>query len=177
MADQSFQRRLAAILAADVVGYTRLMEIDTDGTVDAWKVARDEVIEPTISEQSGRIIKFTGDGFLVVFPSAQNAVDCAIQLCKCLKSNALDFRIGISLGDIVFDGLDIHGEGVNMAARLEGLAEPNGICISSDVYHLVHNRIHANFNDLGKQKVKNISEPVRVYAINPETHKSLLSGN
>ena len=171
------QHRLSAILIADIAGYTTLVEQDTDGTVSAWNSARANIITPTISAYSGRIVKLTGDGLLVEFPTVQNAVKCAVAMQTLLAEGVLNFRMGINLGDIIDDGEDIHGEGVNMAARLEGLAEPNGICISSDVYHLVHNRIPATFNDLGKQKVKNISEPVRVYAINAETHKSLLSGN
>lgn len=169
MEEQNIHRRLAAILAADVVDYTRLMEADTDGTVSAWKSARDNVIEPMIKDRSGLIIKFTGDGFLVEFPSVQNAVSCAIQLQEKLASSTLDFRIGINLGDIVDDGKDIHGEGVNIAARLEALAEPGGISISGNVYEQVRNRIEANFKDCGEQQVKNVSRPVQVYAICPET--------
>ncbi len=165
MADREAQRRLAAILAADVAGYTQLMEKDTDGTVSAWKAARDDVVEPTIDDQSGHIIKFTGDGFLVEFPSVQNAVNCAIQLQERLASNTLKFRMGINLGDIVDDGKDIHGEGVNIAARLEGLAEPGGICISGSVHEQVRNRIDAIYEDMGEQEVKHVSAPVRVYRI------------
>jgi adenylate cyclase len=125
-------RRLAAILAADVAGYTRLVEKDTDGTVAAWKAARDGVIKPLVAEKSGRIIKFTGDGFLVEFSSVQDAVSCAIALQEQLRSNPLKFRMGLNVGDITDDGGDVHGEGVNIAARLEALAEPGGICISGD---------------------------------------------
>ena len=166
MSDQAIQRRLAAILAADVAGYTRLMEEDTDGTVAAWKAARDTTIEPTINDQSGHIIKFTGDGFLVEFPSVQNAVACAIQMQELLASSTLEFRMGINLGDIVDDGIDIHGEGVNIAARLESLAEPGGICISGGVHDQVRNRIDVNYEDMGEQIVKHVSAPVRVYRIN-----------
>ena len=111
------QRRLAAILAADVAGYTRLVEQDTDGTVAAWKAARDEVIKPLVAGKSGHIIKFTGDGFLVEYPSVQDAVACAIALQEQLKTNPLKFRMGISVGDLTDDGGDVHGEGVNIAAR------------------------------------------------------------
>ena len=166
MMDQDVQRRLAAILAADVAGYTRLMEEDTDGTVAAWKSARDDTIEPLINDHAGQIIKFTGDGFLVEFQSVQNAVACAIQLQAGLDASSLDFRIGINLGDIVDDGKDIHGDGVNIAARLEGLAEPGGIYISGGVYEQVRNRIDANFEDMGEQTVKHVSAPVKVYRIN-----------
>jgi adenylate cyclase len=161
------QRRLAAILAADVAGYTRLVEIDTDGTVAAWKSARDNVIKPLVDKKSGHIIKFTGDGFLVEFPSVQDAVVCAITLQEELRSSSLNFRIGINVGDIIDDGGDVHGEGVNIAARLEALAEPGGICISGDVYNQVRNRIDAVFKDMGEQEVKHVSRPVSVYTINP----------
>lgn len=137
------QRRLAAILAADVAGYTRLVEKDTDGTVAAWAAARDDVVKPLVDEKSGYIIKFTGDGFLIEFPSVQDAVLCAITMQERLKSSPLDFRMGINVGDIVDDGGDVHGEGVNIAARLEALAEPGGICVSGDVYNQVRNRIDA----------------------------------
>ena len=159
------QRRLAAILAADVAGYTRLVEHDTDGTVAAWKSARDNVIKPLADKHSGHIIKFTGDGFLVEFPSVQDAVLCAITFQEQLKSCSLDFRMGINVGDIVDDGGDVHGEGVNIAARLEALAEPGGICISGDVYNQVRNRIDADFRDMGEKEIKHVSQPIRVYAI------------
>jgi adenylate cyclase len=165
MEDQPTQRRLVAVLIADIAGYTRLMEQDTDGTVAAWQTARQEVIKPVIADHSGKIVKLTGDGFLVEFSTIQNAVNCAIVMQRGLAPSSLDFRIGINLGDIVDDGEDIHGEGVNIAARLEGLADPGGICISGDVYNQVRNRIEATFEDLGKQKVKNVAEPVRAYRI------------
>jgi adenylate cyclase len=166
------QRRLAAILAADVAGYTRLVEFDTDGTVAAWKSARDNVIKPQVDKKSGHIIKFTGDGFLVEFPSVQDAVACAITLQEELRSSSLNFRIGINVGDITDDGGDVHGEGVNIAARLEALAEPGGICISGDVYNQVRNRIDAAFKDMGEQEVKHVSRPVSVFAINPTKLKT-----
>jgi adenylate cyclase len=165
MADREVKRRLAAILAADVAGYTRLMENDTDGTVAAWQDAREEVIKPNVAAYSGKIVKLTGDGFLVEFPTVQDAVNCAITMQHGLVSSSLNFRMGINMGDIVDDGEDIHGEGVNVAARLEGLAEPGGICISGDVYNQVRNRIDANFEDRGEQEVKNVSAPVKVFAI------------
>ncbi len=165
MGDQPIQRRLVAVLAADVAGYTRLMELDTDGTVAAWQAARQEVIKPTVGDHSGKIVKLTGDGFLVEFSTVQDAVNCAIAMQRSLASSSLDFRMGVNLGDIVDDGEDIHGEGVNVAARLEGLADPGGICISGDVYNQVRNRIEATYEDLGDQKVKNVAQPVRVYAV------------
>jgi adenylate cyclase len=165
MSDQAMERRLAAILAADVASYTRLMEEDTDGTVAAWRAARDDVIEPLVQERSGRIVKLTGDGFLVEFPTMQDAVNCAIALQQSLAASSLDFRMGINLGDIIDDGRDIHGEGVNVAARLEGLAEPGGICISGGVFDQVRNRIEAVYEDMGPQQVKNVSAPVQAYAL------------
>jgi len=164
--DTTNQRRLVAILAADVAGYTKLVEQDTDGTVAAWKAARDEVIKPLIDYNAGRIIKFTGDGFLAEFPSVQDGVACAISLQEQLMSSPLDFRMGVNVGDITDDGGDVHGEGVNIAARLEALADSGGICISGDVYNQVRNRINTSFNDMGEQQLKHVSEPVRVYAIN-----------
>jgi adenylate cyclase len=165
MSDQSVQRRLAAVLAADVAGYTRLMESDSDGTVAAWQDAREAVIRPGVAEYSGKIVKLTGDGFLVEFPTVQDAVNCAIALQAGLVDSSLEFRMGVNLGDIIDDGEDIHGEGVNVAARLEGLAEPGGICISGMVYESIRNRIEANFEDMGEQEVKNVSAPVRAYRI------------
>ena len=165
MSDQSVQRRLAAVLAADVAGYTRLMEADSDGTVAAWQAAREAVIRPGVAEYSGKIVKLTGDGFLVEFPTVQDAVNCAITMQTGLAASTLDFRMGVNLGDIIDDGEDIHGEGVNVAARLEGLAEPGGICISGMVYESIRNRIAADFEDMGDQDVKNVSAPVRAYRI------------
>jgi adenylate cyclase len=163
MAGEGVSRRLAAIPAADVAGYTRLMEQDTDGTVAAWHGARAEVIDPAISEYSGRIVKHTGDGFLAEFPTAQDAVSCALKMQEELAASSLDFRMGINLGDIIDDGEDIHGEGVNVAARLEGLAEPGGICVSGMVFETVRNRIKAPFEDMGEQTVKHVTAPVRVW--------------
>lgn len=159
------ERRLAAILAADVASYTRLMEEDTDGTVAAWRAARDDVIEPKVESHQGRIVKLTGDGFLVEFPTVQDAVNCAITLQQNLVASSLNFRIGINLGDIIDDGRDIHGEGVNVAARLEGLAEPGGICISGGVFDQVRNRVKADYENMGPQQVKNVSAPVQAYAL------------
>ncbi len=159
------QRRLAAILAADVAGYTRLVEQDTEGTVTAWKSARDEVINPAVAERGGRIVKFTGDGFLAEFPSVEDAVGCAMEIQEELADSALAFRMGIHLGDVIDDGQDIHGEGVNIAARIEALAEPNGISVSAAVYEQVRNRIDANFQNMGEHVVKHVSAPVKVFSI------------
>ena len=165
MAEEEVTRRLAAILAADVAGYTRLMEEDTDGTVAAWHAARTEVIDPTITQFSGRIVKHTGDGFLAEFPTVQDAVKCAISMQDELAASPLDFRIGVDLGDIIDDGEDIHGEGVNVAARIEALAEPGGVSVSGSVYEKVLNRLEHRFEDMGEVEVKNIARPVRVFRV------------
>lgn len=165
MVGEDIQRRLAAVLAADIAGYTRLMEQDTDGTVAAWHAARRDVIDPLIESFGGRIVKHTGDGFLAEFPTAQDAVRCAIDMQDGLQENPLEFRIGINIGDIIDDGEDIHGEGVNVAARLEGLAEPGSIYVSSEVHALVRNRLEVAFDDKGEHEVKHVRHPVRVYAV------------
>ena len=159
------ERRLAAVLISDVVGYTKLMEEDTEGTVAAWSDGRDKVIKPSVASKDGRIVKFTGDGFLAEFSTVQAALECGIDLQNKLSDNPLEFRMAINLGDIIDDGEDIHGEGINIAARLEGIAEPGGICISGDVYNQVRNRITAEYEDLGPQEVKNVAEPVQAYAV------------
>lgn len=158
-------RRLSAILAADVAGYTRLMEDDTDGTVAAWKTARNDIIHPTVSKRSGQIVKLTGDGFLAEFHTVQDAVHCAVELQEELTSNPLNFRMGIHLGDVIDDGEDIHGEGVNIAARLEALAEPGGICLSRGVYDQVVNRVDYSFTDMGEHAVKHVSKPLQVLRV------------
>jgi len=165
MADGSESRRLAAILVADIAGYTKLVERDTDGTVAAWKAARAEVIEPAIAAHAGRIVKLTGDGFLAEIPSVQDAVKCAVAMQIDLASSPLEFRMGINLGDIVDDGQDIHGEGVNIAARIEALADEGGICISGDVHNQVRNQLDHTFEDLGAHEVKHVSAPVQVYRV------------
>mgnify|MGYP001418569734 CR=1 FL=1 len=159
------ERRLAAVLISDVVGYTKLMEEDTEGTVAAWSDGRDKVIKPSVASKDGRIVKFTGDGFLAEFSTVQAALECGIEMQNKLSDNPLEFRMAINLGDIIDDGEDIHGEGINIAARLEGIAEPGGICISGDVYNQVRNRITAEYEDLGPQEVKNVAEPVQAYAV------------
>jgi adenylate cyclase len=173
MSDQKVQRRLAAILAADVAGYTRLMEVDEDATLSAWWAARKDVIDPTVARHRGRIVKHTGDGFLAEFPTATEAVQCAISMQTDLvaihsntpKDSRFAFRMGINLGEIVADKDDIYGEGVNLAARLEGLAEPGGICISEDVYRQVRNKLSINFEYLGEKSLKNIAEDEAVYHV------------
>ncbi|MCP5365903.1 MAG: tetratricopeptide repeat protein [Hyphomicrobiales bacterium] len=169
MAEQTTQQRLAAVLAADVAGYTRLIERNSAGTVAAWQNVRDGVINPTIASFSGRIVKLTGDGFLAEFSTIHETVECALALQRGFQGSGLEFRIGVNLGDIFDDGQDIHGEGVNIAARIEALAPPGGICVSGAIYEQVRNRVTASFEDLGEIEVKNVSRPVRVYQIAPES--------
>ena len=166
------QRRLAAILAADVVGYSRLMGADEMGTLTSLKAHRRELVDSTIAARRGRIVKTTGDGFLVEFSSVVEAVACAITVQRELVSRnvavpeerRLVFRIGINLGDIIIDANDIFGDGVNMAARLETLCEPGGLCISRAVRDQIRDKLSLAFNDLGEQTVKNIARPVRAFS-------------
>ena len=158
------ERRLAAILAADMVGYSGLIEADEEGTIARHKAHRGELIDPAISEYDGRIVKTTGDGMLVEFSSVLDAVRCAIEIQQAMAEREAEvaadrrirYRIGINLGDIVIDGDDILGDGVNVAARLERLAEPGGICISRKVVHEVRNKLDVGLEFTGEQKVKNI---------------------
>ena len=166
-------RRLAAILAADVVGFSSLMGQDEEGTLARIKQLRREVVEPKVREHHGRVFKTTGDGLLVEFPSPVEAVRCAVAVQETLASQAsqepsqpLQLRIGINLGDIIIeeDG-DVYGDGVNVAARLEQLADPGGISISGKVYEEVRDKLPYAFEDRGEQQVKNIARPVKVYGL------------
>src|SRR6516225_8528415 len=176
MAEARVERRLAAILAADVAGYSRLIGNDEEGTLAALKACRRELIDPKIAEYRGRIVKTTGDGALVEFASAVDAVRCAVEIQRAMADrNAhqpdgrrIEFRIGINVGDIVSDEGDIFGDGVNVAARLEGLAEPGGICVSGRVYEDVQGKLDINFEDAGKQQLKNIARPVEVFRVRLE---------
>jgi TolB-like protein/class 3 adenylate cyclase/Flp pilus assembly protein TadD len=168
------ERRLATIFAADIVGYSRLMDADEEGTYAALVSARSEIIEPKIAKHKARIVKHTGDGFLAEFPTVLSAVKFAMQLQEEMGRRAKDvpdelkvkFRIGINLGDIIVDDTgDIFGDGVNVAARLETLGIPGGICISAPVYESIHKKLDVKFDDLGGQKVKNISTPIHAYDI------------
>ena len=167
------ERRLAAILAADVVGYTRLMGEDEAGTFERLTAIRKEVVEPLITEHRGRIVKLMGDGLLVEFASVVDAVGCALAWQAAVTKREserdqdarLQFRIGLNLGDVIVEGDDIHGDGVNIAARLEAQAEPGGICLSGDAYRQAKGKIEAEFEDLGEQALKNVAEPVRMYRI------------
>ena len=169
-------RRLAAIVLLDVVGYSRLMGLDEGGTLAALKANRRELIDPKTAEHDGRIVKGTGDGLLLEFPSVVDAVRCAVDVQRgMVERNAgiapdqrLEFRIGINVGDIIIDGDDIFGDGVNIAARLEGLADPGGICVSRVVRDQVLDKLSFTFEDLGAQQVKNIVRPVEVYRIRDE---------
>jgi adenylate cyclase len=173
MAEERVQRRLAAIMAADVVGYSRLMGSDETGTLAALKELRAELIDPTIAEFQGRIVKLMGDGALVEFASVVDAVECAVRIQRGIvtrnadipESKRIAFRIGINLGDVIIEGDDIYGDGVNVAARLEGLAEPGGVCISDLVHQSVAGKLELTFEDMGEQSVKNIAEPIRTYRI------------
>jgi len=166
-------RRLSAILAADVVGYSRLMGEDELGTLIALNSHREELFEPKIAEHQGRVVKLMGDGMLVEFASVVEAVQCAVEIQNGMAERNADvpgdqrmlFRIGINIGDIIIEGDDIYGDGVNIAARLEELAEPGGVSVSGKVYDELHGKLDIGFDDLGAQLVKNIEKPVRVYRI------------
>jgi len=167
------ERRLAAILAADVAGYSRLMGADEEGTLAALKAIRAELGDPKLAEHRGRIVKTTGDGMLVEFASVVDAVRCAVEVQQGMaERNAdvpaerrIEFRIGINLGDIISDAGDIYGDGVNVAARLEALAEPGGICVSRVVHDQVRDKLDIAFDDQGEQQVKNIARPVHVFRV------------
>jgi TolB-like protein len=171
MSGERVERRLAAILAADVAGYSRLMEADEEGTLAALRGIRRELADPKIAEHRGRIVKTTGDGMLVEFASVVDAVRYAVELQRAMAERSatvrekkrIEFRIGIHQGDVIVEDGDIFGDGVNLAARLEGLAEPGGICVSGRVHADVAGKLDVGFEDLGEQQVKNISRPVRVF--------------
>ena len=172
MAQERVQRRLAAILSADVAGYSRLIGIDEIGTLSRLNTLRRELIDPAIAAHSGRIVKLMGDGSLVEFASVLNAVSCAIEIQRQLRkrhasseSDPIRFRIGINVGDIIIEGEDILGDGVNIAARIEGIAEPGGICLSYAAYEQVGDKLKESFVDLGEHNLKNIARPVRVYRL------------
>ena len=179
------ERRLAAILAADVVGYSRLMGKDEAGTLEALKALRKGLVEPSIAERKGRIVKLMGDGFLAEFPSVVEAVQCAIDIQKQMAPSDADLpderpirlRIGVNLGDVLVEDADIYGDGVNVAARLEGLAEPGGICVSGSVHDQVRDRLSVRFEDLGDRDVKNIERPVRVWRWLPTPEDTLMAAS
>jgi len=173
MTEARVERRLAAILAADVAGYSRLMGNDEEGTLTALKSCRRELIDPKLTEHRGRIVKTTGDGVLVEFASAVGAVRCAMEIQRGMAERNADipddrrvvFRIGINVGDIIIDENDIYGDGVNIAARLESLARPGEICLSENTYTQIKGKLPINLSDTGLQQLKNIEQPVRVYNV------------
>src|SRR5262245_21973864 len=171
MTEERLERRLTAILAADVAGYSRLMGLDEEGTLAALKKVRREVADPKIAEHRGRIVQTAGDSLLAEFNSVVDAVRCALEMQREMarrnvdiaKERRIEFRVGINLGDIIVDQNDIFGDGVNLAARLETLAEPGGICVSRVVRDQVRDKLAVSFEDMGEQRVKNIARPVRTY--------------
>jgi adenylate cyclase len=175
MAEARVERRLTAIFAGDIAGYSRLMGADEEGTLSRLNVHRREFLEPKIADHRGRVVKRTGDGILIEFASAVDAARCAVEIQHgMIKRNAsvpqdkrIEFRIGIHVGDVMIEDGDIFGDGVNIAARLEGIAQPGGICISDDAYRQVRGKLDANFQDAGEQELKNIARPVRVYQLQP----------
>ena len=176
MAEARVERRLSAIFAGDVAGYSRLMEVDEEGTLARLNAHRREFLEPNIAEHRGRIVKRTGDGILIEFVSAVDAVRCAIEQQRGMAERnmgaspdrRIELRVGIHVGDIIIEDGDIFGDGVNIAARLESIAQPGGICISDDAYRQVRGKLNVNFQDSGEQELKNIARPVRVYQLRPE---------
>ncbi len=173
MASERVERKLAAILAADVAGYSRLMGVDEAGTLVRLKTIRRELIDPKITEHHGRIVKTTGDGILIEFPSVVEAIGCAVEVQQGMadrntgvpNDRRIDLRVGVNIGDIIVDGDDIHGDGVNIAARLEGLAQPGGICISQTVLNHARGKLPLEVEDAGEQALKNIERPVHVYRV------------
>ena len=177
MSAERVERRLAAILAADVAGYSRLMGRDEAGTLARLNALRRELIDPQVAEHKGRIVKTTGDGLLIEFPSVVEAVACAVAVqggmaarnAATPQDQRIEFRIGINSGDVIVEDGDIHGDGVNIAARLEALAEPGGVCVSAIVQGQVEGRLDCSFEDLGEQSLKNIARKVRVYRVGPRS--------
>ena len=175
MAETHVERRLTAILAADVAGYSRLMGGDEEGTLAALKAHRNELIDPKIAQHRGRIVKTTGDGVLIEFASVVDAVRCASEIQNGMRernagvpqAKRIEFRIGINVGDIILEGGDIFGDGVNVAARLEGLSAPGGICLSRQAHEQVDGKLALNYREMGPQTLKNISKPVEVFAVDP----------
>jgi TolB-like protein/class 3 adenylate cyclase len=167
------KRKLAAILAADVVGYSKMMGVDEVGTLNALSTHRTALFEPKIAEHDGRVVKLMGDGLLAEFPSAVEAVECAVEIQNQMASrndsvardHQITFRIGINIGDIIVEGEDIYGDGINIAARIEALAEPGGICLSGNVHNQVKGKLGFAFEDMGAQEMKNIAEPISVYRV------------
>src|SRR3954452_21185103 len=177
MGVERVERRLAAIVAVDVAGYSRLMGRDEEGTLAALRAIRRDLSDPRIKEHQGRIVKTMGDGLLIEFASVVGAVRCSVEVQRAMAERnegvpadrRIDFRVGIHQGDIIVEDGDIFGDGVNLAARLEGLAEPGGICVSRVVRDEIRDKLDFAFDDMGEQRVKNIARPVRVFRISPDT--------
>jgi TolB-like protein/class 3 adenylate cyclase/tetratricopeptide (TPR) repeat protein len=178
------QRRLAAIVSADVVGYSRLMGVDETGTLAALRGHREELIDPLIAKHGGRIVKTMGDGLLLEFPSVVNATQCVVEVQQGMsernanvdEDRRITFRVGVNLGDIIIEGEDILGDGVNIAARLQEIAEPGGIAVSARVHEDIRDRLDAAFLDAGDQELKNIARPVKVWTWSPERTAALSTG-
>jgi adenylate cyclase len=184
MAEERVNRKLAAILAADVVGYSRLMDADEEGTLSALKQHRQTIFDPTVAAHNGRIVKLIGDGTIVEFGSVVDAVNCAVSIQRANSSppdkalrQPIVLRIGINLGDVIIERDDVYGDGVNIAARLEPLAEPGGICVSSIVNESISNRIDIRFTDGREIRVKNIDRPIRVWKWHPSATPDIAKVN
>ena len=185
MACERVERRLAAVLAADVAGYSRLMGVDEEGTLARLKAVRKTLVDPTIANYRGRIVKTTGDGMLVEFASAVDAVRGAVEVQRGMaEQNAsvpqdqrIEFRIGIHVGDIIIDDNDIFGDGVNIAARLEGIAEPGGVRLSDDTYRQIRGKVEIACDDMGPQALKNIAEPMRAWRVRGQSALQAQSGS
>src|ERR1700727_1288486 len=169
-------RRLAAIVAGDISGYSRLMEIDEEGTHGRVKRIERDLIEPSIAEHHGRLVKTTGDGFIAIFDSPVEAVRCGIVVQQAMvgrnaslpKHHWIEYRIGVNLGDVIIEADDVYGDGVNIASRLEGIAEPGQVFISGGISEQIKHKLVCGYESLGDRKVKNITDPVRVYRVLPD---------
>src|SRR3979490_511791 len=169
-------RRLAAIVAGDIAGYSRLMELEEEGTHNRVKRIERDLIEPSIAEHHGRLVKTTGDGFIAIFDSPVEAVRCSIVIQQNLvgrnaslpKHSWIEYRIGVNLGDVIIETDDVYGDGVNVASRLEGIADPGQVYISGGIYEQVKHKLVCGYESLGDRKVKNITDPVRVYRVLPD---------
>src|SRR6201989_47713 len=169
-------RRLAAIVAGDIAGYSRLMQIDEEGTHGRVKRIERDLIEPSIVEHHGKLVKTTGDGFLAIFDSPVEAVRCGIVIQQNMvarnaslpKHHWIEYRIGVNLGDVIIEANDIYGDGVNIATRLEGIADPGEVYISGGIYEQIKHKLVCGYESLGDRKVKNITDPVRVYRVLPD---------
>src|SRR5271170_5065924 len=169
-------RRLAAIVAGDIAGYSRLMQLDEEGTHGRVKRIERDLIEPSIAEHHGRLVKTTGDGFIAIFDSPVEAVRCGIVIQQNMigrnaalpKHHWIEYRIGVNLGDVIIEADDVYGDGVNVASRLEGIADPGQVYISGGIYEQIKHKLVCGYESLGDRKVKNITDPVRVYRVLPD---------